>query len=87
MIQVEIGVISSVSFLLLSLSFSFNCHSRTCTGTLDELKREVTDDDDIPLAKKLKHMKDTLEDDDDVPLSQKAKVVIFLSSLFLIFSK
>uniref|UniRef100_A0A915Q7U6 DNA topoisomerase I n=1 Tax=Setaria digitata TaxID=48799 RepID=A0A915Q7U6_9BILA len=71
-----------------SNSSSYPNGERTCTGTLNEVKKEdmsndddvplsrkvrmIIDDDDMPLAKKLKTMKDKC-DDDDTPLSQKTR--------------
>lgn len=60
---------------------------------LSQEARTIIDDDDIPLAKKLKIIKNEhhygdYDDDDDVPLSQRAKVIIFLDFfLFLLYNE
>lgn len=96
------SVFDSFFLSVFSAFFQFFFFCGTCTGTLNELKekdmsndndvamsqktRVIIDDDDIPLARKLKIMKNEYndDDDDDVPLSQKAKVIIsFLDLLFL----
>lgn len=45
---------------------------RTCSGTLNELKKEdISNDDDVPLSRKAR----MIIDDDDIPLAKKLKTM------------